>query len=54
LSTAEIPAKEPSLLSKKPFAQPKQLPEPNSDFYQFVETLSAEELAVVREDRQIA
>jgi alkylation response protein AidB-like acyl-CoA dehydrogenase len=34
-----------------PSKQPKPLPEPNSDFYRLVETLPAEELAVVREVR---
>src|SRR6202790_3450317 len=32
-------------------AQSKKLPPPNSDFYQLVEALSAEELAVVKEVR---
>jgi len=30
---------------------PKQLPPPNSDFYQFVETLGADELATVKRVR---
>src|SRR5215471_8617243 len=30
---------------------PKQLPPPNSDFYQFAETLSAEEMAIVKKVR---
>src|SRR5262252_696920 len=31
--------------------QPKQLPPPNSDFYQFAETLSADELAILKKVR---
>jgi len=30
---------------------PKQLPPPNSDFYEFAETLNAEELAVLKQVR---
>jgi alkylation response protein AidB-like acyl-CoA dehydrogenase len=30
---------------------PKQLPPPNSDFYQFAETLSADELAILKKVR---
>src|SRR5258705_12778337 len=30
---------------------PKQLPPPNSDFYEFAETLNAEELAVLKQGR---
>jgi coenzyme PQQ precursor peptide PqqA len=30
---------------------PKQLPPPNSDFYHFAETLSAEELAILKQAR---
>src|SRR5262245_53152455 len=36
--------------ARKPSA-PKQLPPPNSDFYQFAETLSADELAILRRVR---
>src|ERR1700745_2436109 len=35
----------------QPSKQPKPLPAPNSDFYGLVETLPAEELAIVREAR---
>ena len=31
--------------------QPKPLPSPNSDFYEFAETLPAEELAVLKQVR---
>ena len=36
----------------KPSA-PKQLPSPNSDFYQFAETLSADELATLKRVRAV-
>lgn len=36
---------------KPPTKQPKPLPAPNSDFYELVETLPAEELAVVKQVR---
>src|SRR5258705_2281663 len=35
----------------KPTAAPKQLPAPNSDFFQFAETLPADELAIVKKVR---
>ena len=35
----------------KEFKKPAQLPPPNSDFYELVETLPAEELAVVKQVR---
>src|SRR6478672_5794606 len=44
MTTATKPAKETR--------QPKQLPPPNSDFYDVYETLSAEELALVKQVRQ--
>src|SRR6266852_6643038 len=37
--------------AKKDARQPKPLPAPNSDFYELVETLPAEELAVVKQVR---
>jgi alkylation response protein AidB-like acyl-CoA dehydrogenase len=37
--------------AKRDPKQPKPLPEPNSDFYELVETLNAEELALVRQVR---
>src|SRR6476646_4868442 len=43
MTTATKPAKETR--------QPKQLPPPNSDFYDMYETLSAEELAIVKQVR---
>src|SRR6478672_9834677 len=43
MTTATKPAKETR--------QPKQLPPPNSDFYDVYETLSAEELAIVKQVR---
>src|SRR6266536_2850761 len=43
MTTATRPAKEAR--------QPKQLPPPNSDFYDVYETLSAEELAIVKQVR---
>src|SRR5579872_6203592 len=36
---------------KKEVKQPKPLPAPNSDFYEFAETLPAEELAIVKQVR---
>ena len=51
MATAKIPPESSTPLSKKPFVQPKQLPAPNSDFYELVETLPAEELAVVKQVR---
>jgi alkylation response protein AidB-like acyl-CoA dehydrogenase len=51
LATTTIPGQAPTSSPKKPFAQPKQLPEPNSDFYRFAETLPAEELAIVKRVR---
>jgi alkylation response protein AidB-like acyl-CoA dehydrogenase len=36
---------------RKEIKQPKPLPVPNSDFYEFAETLSAEELAIVKKVR---
>jgi alkylation response protein AidB-like acyl-CoA dehydrogenase len=50
LATAKIPP-EPTPLPKRPFLQPKQLPKPNSDFYELAETLPADELAVVKQVR---
>ena len=41
----------PTTQAKIAIAQPKKLPTPNSDFYQLVEALSTEELAIVREVR---
>ena len=38
-------------LAAKPARQPKPLPAPNSDFYELYETLSAEELAIVKRVR---
>ncbi len=49
--TAKIPPEPPTPLPKRPFVQPKQLPEPNSDFYELAETLPADELAVVKQVR---
>jgi len=37
---------------KKESKQPKQLPAPNSDFYEFAQTLPAEELAIVKRVRE--
>jgi len=37
---------------KKEIKQPKPLPAPNSDFYNFAETLPAEELAVLKQVRE--
>src|ERR1044072_7546631 len=37
--------------ASKDVRQPKPLPAPNSDFYEFAETLPAEELAVVKKVR---
>src|SRR5262245_8377268 len=37
--------------AKKEIRQPKPLPAPNSDFYQFAETLSADELAILKRVR---
>ena len=37
--------------ARKPSGQPKQLPAPNSDFYEVYETLNAEELATVKRVR---
>jgi len=36
---------------RKPIQQPRPLPQPNSDFYQMVEVLSADEQAVVKKVR---
>jgi hypothetical protein len=36
---------------RKEVKQPKPLPSPNSDFYELVETLPAEELALVKQVR---
>src|SRR5258705_10785565 len=36
---------------KKEVSQPKQLPKPNSDFYQLVDVLAADELALVKKVR---
>ena len=44
MTTATRPAKE--------IKQPKQLPAPNSDFYDLYETLNAEELAIVKQVRE--
>jgi len=41
----------PTTQASLEIAQPRKLPPPNSDFYQLVEILSAEELAVVKEVR---
>src|SRR5260370_25924686 len=41
----------PATVAAKPGKQPKPLPEPNSDFYEVYETLSAEELATVKRVR---
>ena len=41
----------PAPAVKKDIRQPKPLPAPNSDFYELVETLPAEELAVVKKVR---
>jgi len=38
-------------LTKQAVHQPKQLPPPNSDFYELYETLNAEELATVKRVR---
>jgi glutaryl-CoA dehydrogenase len=51
LVTAKIPPEPPTPLPKRPFVQPKQLPAPNSDFYELAETLPAEELAVLKQVR---
>jgi alkylation response protein AidB-like acyl-CoA dehydrogenase len=50
----EKTSEKPADARKKPFAQPKELPEPNSDFYRFVETLPPEELAVAKRVRTFA
>src|SRR5271167_4851576 len=47
--TAPISAAAPS--AAKGIKQPKPLPAPNSDFYELVETLPAEELALVKKVR---
>src|SRR6202451_3054638 len=41
----------PTTQARTEIAQSKKLPSPNSDFYQLVEALSTEELAVVKEVR---
>src|SRR6204780_391019 len=41
----------PTTQARIEIAQPKKLPTPNSDFYQLVEALSTEELAIVKEVR---
>src|SRR6202166_2800209 len=41
----------PTTQARIEIAQPKKLPTPNSDFYQLVETLSTEELGIVKEVR---
>ena len=38
-------------VAAKPAKQPKPLPAPNSDFYEVYETLSADELAMVKQVR---
>src|SRR5262247_280679 len=41
----------PAPSTARPATQPKALPAPNSDFYQFAETLSADELAILKRVR---
>ena len=41
----------PGTSARKPSVPPKQLPAPNSDFYELTETLPAEDLAVVKKVR---
>src|SRR5262245_57260899 len=43
-----MPKLTPTAPTARPATQPKPLPPPNSDFYQFVETLGAEELATLK------
>ncbi len=51
MATANVPVEAPKSLPKKPFVTPKQLPPPNSDFYELAETLPPDELAVVKQVR---
>ena len=51
LATANIPTEAPTSSPKRPLAPPKQLPLPNSDFYELAGTLPPEELAVVKQVR---
>jgi glutaryl-CoA dehydrogenase len=51
LVTAKTPAEPATPSTRRPFIQPKQLPAPNSDFYELAATLSADELAVVKQVR---
>src|SRR5262249_20290002 len=41
----------PAPSTARPATQPKALPSPNSDFYQFAETLSADELVILKRVR---
>src|SRR5262245_36900356 len=41
----------PAPSTARPATQPKALPTPNSDFYQFAETLSADELVILKRVR---
>jgi len=36
---------------RKDYGQPKQLPAPNSDFYELAETLNPDEVAIVKRVR---
>ncbi|HTA28885.1 MAG TPA: hypothetical protein VK731_00295, partial [Candidatus Cybelea sp.] len=48
-ATASKPSAAPT--TAKAIKQPKPLPAPNADFYELVETLPAEELALVKQVR---
>jgi alkylation response protein AidB-like acyl-CoA dehydrogenase len=50
MATATRPGEQPPA-TKADIRQPRPLPAPNSDFYQLVETLPAEEVAVVKQVR---
>src|SRR5581483_3922999 len=50
MATATKPNEQPTA-TKAVIRQPRPLPAPNSDFYELVETLPAEELAVVKRVR---
>ena len=50
MATATKPNEQPTA-TKADIRQPKPLPAPNSDFYELVETLPAEEVAVVKQVR---
>src|SRR5260370_37573235 len=51
LATAETPAQAATSVPKRPNKEAKQLPAPNSDFYELAETLPPDELAVTKQVR---